>query len=178
MVKVQTRTQLETSEEPDWQRRPFPHFKFAHVTDWVANRLGSDVSGDTGGGVAPYSVFLYPPTYHLNGIHLLQGSGVLRESKRESWSRWITGNEWKTLAWPDQGRKTHVLLVLVVWLPVERVGNFSSRRDGEMEGWKRWRRRRWPLHVCDALSLTWKRLLAYCSFVRGLWYFVGKGWII
>lgn len=32
VVKVQTRSQLETSEELEWQRRPFPRFKL-HVTD-------------------------------------------------------------------------------------------------------------------------------------------------
>lgn len=132
------------------------------------------------GGVAPSSAFRYLPTYHLHGIHhLLRGNGVRWEHKRESWSRWSLGDEWKTLVWPDQGRKTHVLLVLVVWLPVERVGNSSSGRDGEMEGWKRWkRRRRWPLHVCGALTLSWKGLLAYGSFVRERWYLVGKGRII
>lgn len=77
VVKVQTRPQLETSEEPEWRRRPFPRFKL-HMslielqTGWEAMCLDT-----LEGGVAPSSAFLYLPTYHLHGIHhLLRGNGV------------------------------------------------------------------------------------------------------
>lgn len=153
---------------------PPPPFQISHVTDWVANGLGRDSSGDAGGGASVHfpSSFIYLSSEW-------NSSSVARErcTMRESWSCWMTEDEWKTSVWPDQGRKTHVLLVLVVWLPAERVGNSSSGRDGETEGWKRWRRRRWG-HVCGALTLTWKGCKHIVLFVRWRRYLVGKGWII
>lgn len=124
-------------EKKKWHNIQFP-FQ-SHLADWVANWLGCDASGGVGGGLSPF--FPYP------SIPLSSSSCLSAEWNSSSVARarhmismraaepgcYITGNEWATSLWPDQGRKTHVLLVLVGWLPAERVGNSSSRRDGEME---------------------------------------------
>ena len=103
------------------------------------------------------SVFLYLLIYlsavwNLSSVVRVQHMISMQEGEP---GRHITGNEWTTSLWPNQGRKTHVLLVLASWLPAERVGNSFSRRDGEMEGWKRLRgRRRKSRSPCVYAALT------------------------
>lgn len=123
----------------------YSSLKITHVTDWVANWLGWVASGGTRGG--SLSIFLFHPFPFLylsvewNSSSVVRTRHMISIQAGES-GRCITGSEWTTSCWPDQGRKTHVLLVLAGWLPAERVGNSCSRRDEGMETWTTWRRRR------------------------------------
>lgn len=86
----------------------------------------------------PLSIYL---SVEWNSSSVVRTRHMISIQAGES-GRCITGSEWTTSCWPDQGRKTHVLLVLAGWLPAERVGNSCSRRDEGMETWTTWRRRR------------------------------------
>lgn len=61
-VRVQNHPRLEHLKSKSGITYNSP-LRIAHVTDWVANWLGRDVSGDIGGGCL--SIFLLPPPYSL-----------------------------------------------------------------------------------------------------------------
>lgn len=136
-------------------------------TGWDELRL----EAPEGGPSPSFSSIPFPSSIYLsvewNSSSVVRTRHMISIQAGES-GRCITGSEWTTSCWPDQGRKTHVLLVLAGWLPAERVGNSCSRRDEGMETWTTWRRRRRKsvsmCLLCPNINL--EMMLEYCPSVK------------
>lgn len=181
-VRVQNHPRLEHLKSKSGITYNSP-LRIAHVTDWVANWLGRDVSGDIGGGCL--SIFLLPPPYSLF-LYLSIG-----------WVEFIICCEGAAHDKHASGREPGPLYHwewmndLTLTRPGEEntcsagLGRLATCREGweflQQEGWGDGGMEKVEEEVSMCLwrpDINLERMLAYCPFVRHGWYLVKRGWII